>query len=64
MLGRPKYSYNDQVSFEFKGSIKTGKVWIVDSYGTFFQPEEPLYDIMVEEDGPCLYKHIPESKVL
>ena len=63
MLGKPKYRRNDQVNFEWKGSMKTGKIWIVDSYGTFFQKEEPSYDIMVEGDAPGLYKHVPESMI-
>lgn len=65
MLGKPKYQRNDVVSFEIDGKHRTGFVYIVDAYGTFFQSEEPSYDIMVEEEnGRCLYKHIPESYVL
>ena len=65
MLGNPKFKRNDAVRFEINGEIKTGWVYIVDRYGTFFQTKEPSYDIMVEDaDGPCLYKHIPESEVL
>lgn len=65
MLGKPKYKRNDQVRFMFKGEMKEGYVYIVDAYGTFFQVEEPLYDIVVKETrGECLYKHIPESQVV
>lgn len=62
MLGKPRYKKDDQVSFWADGEKKTGFVYIVDAYGTFFQAEEPSYDIMVEDEiGKCLYKHIPES---
>lgn len=62
MLGKPKYKRNDKVSFEINGIVKRGYVYVVDAYGTFFQKDEPSYDVMVEEDN-CLYKHIPESQV-
>lgn len=62
MLGKPKYKRNDKVSFEINGIVKQGYVCVVDAYGTFFQKDEPSYDVMVEEDN-CLYKHIPESQV-
>ena len=65
MLGKPKYQRNDVVSFEIDGKQRSGFVYIVDAYGTFFQTEEASYDVMVEEEnGRCLYKHIPESCVL
>ena len=49
----------------FKGEMKEGYVYIVDAYGTFFQVEEPSYDIVVKETrGECVYKHIPESQVV
>lgn len=62
MLGKTKYKRNDKVSFEINGIVKQGYVYVVDAYGTFFQKDEPSYDVMVEEDN-CLYKHIPESQV-
>lgn len=65
MLGKPKYKRNDQVRFMVDGEMKIGYVYIVDAYGTFFQVDEPSYDIVVKEErGECLYKHIPESKVV
>lgn len=70
--GRPKYNYGDRVRFSVYDKEKDervylyGNVYIVDSYGTFFNDTEPSYDIMVVNsqwpDG-CLYKHIPESGV-
>lgn len=65
MSGKPKYKRNEVVSFEIEGLHRTGYIYVVDAYGTFFQVDEPSYDIMVEEgSGRCLYKHIPESCVL
>ena len=62
MLGEPRFKRNDIVHFKFNDEIKTGYVYIVDAYGTFFQTEQPSYDVMVETEN-CLYKHIPESNV-
>lgn len=65
MLGKPKYKRNDQVRFLFEEEMKEGYVYIVDAYGTFFQVEEPSYDIVVKEArGECLYKHILESQIV
>lgn len=47
----------------FPDSVKRGRVYAVDAFGTVEQSEEPSYDIMVEEDK-CLYKHICESEIL
>ena len=72
MIGYPKYSIGDEVSFEFPfgGEMKTvtGKVFIVDKYGTFEQNEEPSYDVMAPDprNGKemCLFKHIRESRIV
>lgn len=63
MIGHPKYKREDIVSFKFKDKVKTGTVYIVDSYGTFEQNEEPSYDILVETEN-TLYKHVRESLVI
>lgn len=67
----PKYNYNDIVSFKIKDyndkeRILTGKMYIIDKYGTFEQHEEVSYDIMVDdsEEGRILFKHIRESSIL
>jgi hypothetical protein len=60
MLGKSKYNYGDTVKFIINGGIKIGTIEIIDAYGTFFQREEPSYDVMVKEEN-CLYKHIRES---
>lgn len=65
MLGKPQYTYNDVVRFRFnKGLELVGKIVVVDAYGTFFQTEEPSYDISVSVGERCLYKHVPESWVI
>ena len=54
ILGKPYFKYGDEVGFnlipykETKEKFFTGKVYIIDAYGTFEQNEEPSYDIMVE----------------
>ena len=64
MIGKPKYTYGDQLEFKWNNeSNKVGIVEIVDSYGTFGQNEEPSYDIYVVENN-TLYKHIRESEVV
>ena len=70
MLGNPKFKVNDRVKFKitvngFRKEME-GVVAIVDSYGTFFQQEEPSYDILVEDflgGEKTLVKHIRESDV-
>ena len=72
MLGKPKYKRGDLVEFELlvDGRIVSlfGEIFIVDAFGTFEQRSEVSYDIMVEKShftgGPCLYKHIEESRVV
>ena len=62
-MKKPDYNVDDLVTFDAAGDKKTGKVYIVDAYGTFEQNEEPSYDVMVEEEN-CLYKHIRESLII
>lgn len=62
MIGHPKFTYDDIVDFKFNDTIKTGKIEIVDAYGTFEQNAEPSYDILIEDEN-TLYKHIVESLV-
>lgn len=65
MLGHPKYSRGDIITFDAKDRNGnelhvTGKIRVVDAYGTFFQDEEPSYDAY-DEANEILYKHIRES---
>ncbi len=63
--GQPKYKLNDIVTFEYLREILTGKIYIVDAYGTFEQNEEPSYDIMVDDESSwTLYKHVRESWIV
>lgn len=61
----PAYSWGDKVEFLFNGTGEPlqGFIEIVDAHGTFFQREEPSYDICVPEKNNCLYKHVPESDI-
>lgn len=43
-----KYKKGDIVLFRYGQKIKNGTIVIVDAQGTFFQQEEPSYDIEVE----------------
>ena len=62
MIGKPKYVDREVVKFVIEDEIKVGTVEIIDAYGTFFQSEEPSYDVLVKEEN-CLYKHIRESNI-
>ena len=65
MKGKPKYTYGDTVKFQFGDVVKTGIVYIVDAYGTFEDPSDASYDILVENDEErCLYKHISERYII
>ena len=65
MLGQPKYQYGEKVQFQFDQKTVVGEVYIIDAYGTFFQNEEPSYDVMVPsiENRKCLHKHLRESSL-
>ena len=59
-----KYKKGDIVLFRNWTKIKNGTIVIVDAQGTFFQQEEPSYDIEVTNDlldQNGLYKHIQQS---
>lgn len=62
MIGKPKYKVGDTVNFDADGKQKTGKVEIVDYYGTFGDDSDVSYDIFIEEEN-CLYKHFNEKLV-
>ena len=72
MLGMPKYKKDDLVTFKFtrrgQDIVLTGKVFIIDPYGTFDQSEEVSYDIMAPDPWNggemCLFKHVPESYII
>ena len=67
-IGEPKYKRGDMVCFgdasADKDELFVGRVCIIDAYGTFENPNEVSYDIMIDLDGQeVLWKHIPESVV-
>ena len=63
MLGKPKYDYNDIITFKFDNKVKEGIVAIIDAYGTFFDDSDVSYDIFVKEEN-ILYKHFREDYVI
>lgn len=67
MKGKPKYKVGDKVQFTLEEGTFYGEVYIVDAYGTWDDPNDASYDIMVDNFGPrkeqCLFKHITESLV-
>ena len=63
MRGKPKFKLGDIVSFNLGNETKKGEIWVVDAYGTFQDPSDVSYDVMVAEEN-CLYKHLTESLVI
>lgn len=62
MVGNPKYSLGDNVKFSLGSKTFTGKIYIIDKFGTFEDNSEVSYDIL-DRDG-CLYKHIREDMII
>lgn len=61
----PKHFCGDEVSFMIEGTKVTGKVYIVDSNGTWENPGVISYDIMGMWNGKeTLFKHIPEPDLI
>ena len=63
MKGKPKYKLNDTVEFKVFDEVLQGYIFIVDKYGTFDNPTDVSYDIMVESKN-CLYKHVTEKLII
>lgn len=70
MRGKPKFKHGDTVQFTLGDKTLVGEVYIIDAYGTFGNPSDVSYDIMVKnyqidggEPSDMLFKHITESKV-
>ena len=76
MLGKPKYKCTETVKFNIQDKEYIGEVWIVDKYGTWEDPSDVSYDILVKDaykegdkyynpngNNDCLFKHIPETLV-
>lgn len=64
-MDKVTFKVGDRVKFNCFGKEIRGKVGIIDARGTFFQTEEPSYDIWVnnENGGRCLYKHVRQRDV-
>lgn len=72
-MEKPMYNVNDMVIFKTGNNEKstyTGQIKIINRFGTFFQDEEPSYDIFVEnyssnKDNPRSFvKHVRESLII
>jgi hypothetical protein len=65
MKGKPKFNYGDKVQFTLSDGTYIGTIYIIDMYGTFVNPSDVSYDIMVDDYNgkPCLFKHITEKLV-
>jgi len=76
MRGKPKFNYGDNVKFKLQNKEYVGKVYIIDEYGTWDNPSDVSYDILVKDafkegdehyhpngNNDCLFKHITESLV-
>lgn len=59
----PKYKIGDIVLFKTNDGTHEGKIWLVDTFGTFEQNYEPSYDIENEKEN-MIYKHIMQSKII
>lgn len=77
MIGKPKYNCKDMVKFKLEDKEYIGEVWIIDKYGTWDDPSDVSYDILVEDafkegdehykpdkDNSCLFKHITENLII
>jgi hypothetical protein len=61
---KPKYKIGDKVTFVLENEKFSGEVYIVDANGTWDNPNEVSYDVLVDdENGSCLYKHIGEHLI-
>lgn len=65
MKGKPKFKHGDKVQFKLNNESYTGNIYIIDEYGTWDDPSDVSYDIMVDDynGAHCLFKHITEKLV-
>ncbi len=65
MKGKPKFKHGDKVQFKISDELYVGNIYIIDEYGTWDDPSDVSYDIMVDDynGAPCLFKHITEKLV-
>lgn len=64
-MKQPQYNKGEKVMFVFPGFevLIPGIIEVVDANGTFFQKEQPYYDIISPEHGNALFKHVPEENI-
>lgn len=63
MIGKPKFKVGDVVRFKCQDKVKVGTIEIVDRWGTFDNPTDVSYDIMVESEN-MFYKHFTEQDII
>lgn len=63
MRGKPKFKVGDVVRFKVGNKVKVGTIEIVDRWGTFSNPTDVSYDIMVENEN-MFYKHFTEGDII
>lgn len=63
MIGKPKYKYDQPVSFRLGDKTYSGIIAIIDRYGTFEDDSDVSYDIYSKEEN-VLYKHIREDLII
>lgn len=72
MKGNPKYQIGDKVIVEVNGENHVGEIYIIDPEGTWDDPDDVSYDIMIhdfthpvypDKPGDCLVKHCTEKTV-
>lgn len=72
MKGNPKYQIGDKVIVNINGKEHIGEIYIIDSEGTWDNPDDVSYDVMVHDfmhsvypnkPGDCLIKHCTEKIV-
>ena len=73
MKGKPKFKEGDKVVITLDGKYHVGEIFIVDPYGTWDDPSDVSYDVMIHDyrhpSNPdkitdCLCKHNTEKNVL
>lgn len=63
MRGKPKFKVGEVVRFKCQDQVKVGTIEIVDKWGTFSDPTDVSYDIMVESEN-MFYKHFTEQDII
>ena len=62
MKGNPKFKLGDIVKFQLEETVYEGTVCVVDKFGTFENPNDVSYDVII--DGKGIFKHITENLII